>query len=149
VAAGLLIQKMPTLGGNVSAEKQKELESDPNYLDAFNRIAILAGSLTRSELLTLDVDTILRRLFWEEPLLRFAPQPGEPAPRFACTCSRERVGRMINGLGRDEVDSILAERSDVEVGCEFCGQQYRFDAVDAAGLFAERISLQGAPQQPQ
>jgi molecular chaperone Hsp33 len=149
VAAGLLIQKMPTQGGNVSVEKQKELESDPNYLDAFNRIAILAGSLTRSELLTLDVDTILRRLFWEEPLLRFAPQPGEPAPRFACTCSRERVGRMINGLGRDEVDSILAERSDVEVGCEFCGQQYRFDPVDAAGLFAEKISLQGAPQQTQ
>ncbi len=149
VAAGLLIQKMPSHGGKVSADRLKELEADPNYLDAFNRLSILAASLTREELLTLDVDTVLHRLFWEEPLLRFAPGPDERPPRFACTCSRERVGRMINSLGRDEVDSILAERSDVEVGCEFCGQQYRFDAVDAVGLFAEKISLQGAPQQPQ
>jgi molecular chaperone Hsp33 len=42
---------------------------------------------------------------------------------------------MIVGLGRDEVESILAERIDVEVGCEFCGLQYRFDPVDVAGLF--------------
>jgi molecular chaperone Hsp33 len=38
-------------------------------------------------------------------------------------------------LGRPEVDSIVAERGDVEVGCEFCGQQYRFDAVDIGELF--------------
>ena len=42
---------------------------------------------------------------------------------------------MIVGLGRDEVQSILAERSYVEVGCEFCGLQYRFDPIDVAGLF--------------
>ncbi len=145
VAAGLLIQKMPAGGGKVS----KELEVDPNYLDAYNRISILAASLKRQELLTLDVDTILRRLFWEEKLLRFAPQAGEKAPRFACTCSRARVGRMLRGLGREEAESIIAERGEIEVGCEFCGQQYRFDAVDAAGLFAEKASLQNAPDTPQ
>ena len=42
---------------------------------------------------------------------------------------------MIRGLGREEADSILAERGEIEVGCDFCGQQYRFDAVDAAQLF--------------
>jgi len=41
----------------------------------------------------------------------------------------------LRGLGQVEVDSIIAERGDVEVGCEFCGQQYRFDAIDAARLF--------------
>ena len=40
----------------------------------FNRIAILAATLTREELLTLDAETMLRRLFWEETLLRFEPQ---------------------------------------------------------------------------
>lgn len=35
---------------------------------------MLAGTLKREELLTLDVDTILRRLFWEEPITRFEPR---------------------------------------------------------------------------
>jgi molecular chaperone Hsp33 len=56
-------------------------------------------------------------------------------PRFACSCSRERVTNMLKGLGREEVDSIIDERGDVEVGCEFCGLQYHFDAVDVAELF--------------
>jgi len=64
-------------------------------------------------------------------VLRFEPQ----VPRFACTCSRQRVGGMLRSLGRPEVDSIIAERGDVEVGCEVCGQQYRFDVVDVGELF--------------
>lgn len=145
LAAGLLIQKMPAGGGKVTTAVQKELESDPNYLDAYNRISILASSLKRDELLTLDVDTILRRLFWEEPLLRFEPPAAENSPHFACTCSRERVGRMLKSLGREEAESIIAERGEIEVGCEFCGQQYRYDAVDAALVFVDSTGLQGAP----
>src|SRR5690606_29073992 len=101
----------------------------------YNRISILSRSLTRDELLTLDVDTILHRLFWEEKLLRFEPQRGLDAPHFGCTCSRERVAGMIRSLGRDEAEEILAERGDIEVGCDFCGKQYRFDAVDAVQIF--------------
>jgi molecular chaperone Hsp33 len=87
----------------------------------------------------------LHRLFWEERLTRFEPLLGEAAPRFACNCSRERVGRMIVGLGREEAESILAERPDIEVACEFCGVQYRFDPVDAALLFtAPAHHLDGA-----
>ncbi|MDB5828454.1 MAG: Hsp33 chaperonin, partial [Variovorax sp.] len=48
---------------------------------------------------------------------------------------RERVANMIRSLGVEEADSILAERGDIEVGCDFCGKQYRFDAVDAAQIF--------------
>jgi molecular chaperone Hsp33 len=42
---------------------------------------------------------------------------------------------MIRGLGVEEAEDILAERGDIEVGCDFCGRQYRFDAVDAAQIF--------------
>ncbi|MGH6627574.1 MAG: Hsp33 family molecular chaperone HslO [Burkholderiaceae bacterium] len=159
VAAGLLIQRLPVQGeGNLAGSKNwgrtpitertddsldaRRLGSDPDFSDEiglnehYNRIAHLAASLQREELLTLDVDTILRRLFWEEKVLRFEPQQGMTAPRFACTCSRERVGNMIRSLGSEEADSIIAERGEIEVGCEFCGTQYRFDAVDAAQVFA-------------
>jgi len=62
---------------------------------------------------------------------RFEPQQ----PQFACSCSRQRVSAMLQGLGQAEVDGIIAERGEVEVGCEFCGLQYRFDAVDVGGMF--------------
>lgn len=137
VAAGLLIQRMPIKGeGNLAAEmSHRENEDQIGHNEDYNRIATLAASLTRDELLTLDTDTILRRLFWEEKLLRFVPQQGVDGPRFACTCSRERVSNMLRSLGTEEVDSIIAERGDIEVACEFCGQQYRYDAVDAAQIF--------------
>jgi molecular chaperone Hsp33 len=133
VAAGILIQRLPLEGeGNLAGSMvSKENEDEIGRNEDFNRISILAASITREELLELDVDTVLRRLFWEEKVLRFEPQ----TPHFACTCSRERVTNMIRGLGQEEADSILAERGEIDVGCDFCGQQYRFDAVDAAQIF--------------
>jgi len=139
VAAGLLIQRLPAAGeGNLAATSAQQANEDEiGRNEDYNRIATLAASLTREELLTLDVETILRRLFWEEKLMRFEPQTGLLGPRFACTCSRERVARMIRGLGEEEAQDILAERGNIEVGCDFCGKQYRFDAVDAAQIFTE------------
>ena len=148
VAAGLLIQRMPLKGeGNLAQGlTHRENEDQIGHNEDYNRIAHLASSLTRDELLTLDVDTILRRLFWEEKLLRFEPQQGESGPRFACTCSRERVANMLRSLGVEEAESILAERNEIEVGCEYCGQQYHFDAVDAAQIFvAPNVAQPAAP----
>jgi molecular chaperone Hsp33 len=129
VAAGLLIQRLPVQGeGNLGGQRN---EDEIGLNEAYNRIAHLAATLTRDELLTLDSHTILRRLFWEETLRRFEPL----RPRFACNCSRERVGQMLKGLGRVEIDSILSERGDVEIGCDFCGLHYHFDPVDVGELF--------------
>ena len=138
VAAGLLIQRLPLEGvGNLAGSLVSQANEDEiGVNEHYNRIAILASSLKREELLTLDVDTILRRLFWEESLVRFEPLVGEQAPHFSCSCSRERVVNMIRGLGLEEAQSILTERPDVEVACEFCGEHYRFDPVDVAHIFA-------------
>ena len=131
-AAGLLIQRLPIKGeGNLAAKASMADEDEIGCNEDYNRISILAASLKSEELLQLDADTILRRLFWEEKLIRLETL----APSFACSCSRDRVSNMIRSLGADEVESILSERNDVEVGCDFCGMQYRFDAVDAAQIF--------------
>lgn len=142
VASGLLIQRLPVEGeGNLAGKSDSVArEAVLGESEDFSRIAILAKSLKREELLTLDAETILHRLFWEEPLARFEPLLGEAGPRFACSCSRERVGQMIRSLGTTEVESILAEQGQVEVGCDFCGAQYRFDPVDAAGLFTAAVN---------
>lgn len=148
VAAGLLIQRLPLEGaGNLAGSMvSRENEEQIGLNEHYNRIAILAKSLKPEELLGLNVDTVLRRLYWEEPLTRFEPLLGDSAPRFSCNCSRERVAKMIVGLGRDEAESILSERNDIEVGCEFCGVQYRFDPVDAAQLFTDAVQLQQGAQ---
>jgi molecular chaperone Hsp33 len=141
-AAGLLIQRLPIKGeGNLAAKATMEDEDEIGRNEDYNRISILASSLTADELLNLDVETILRRLFWEEKLVRFEPL----TPSFACSCSRERVSNMIRSLGTEEVESILAERGDVEVGCDFCGEQYRYDAVDAAQIFTGTPTPPPAP----
>jgi molecular chaperone Hsp33 len=138
VAAGLLIQRMPLEG---QANLGKSREDDMGLDESFNRIAIFAQSLKREELLGLDADTLLHRLFWEEKLLHFPAQ----TPKFACTCSRERVSGMLRNLGTAEVQSILAEQGTVEVGCDFCGAQYRFDSVDAAQVFTQAQDHPPAP----
>jgi len=136
VAAGLLIQRLPIHGGSNLAGARSQADEDAiGRNEDYNRIATLASSLTRDELLALDVDAILHRLFWQEDVLRFAPRADAPRPHFACSCSRDKVGAMIVALGEEEAAGILAERADIEVGCEFCGLQYRFDAIDAAQLF--------------
>jgi molecular chaperone Hsp33 len=136
VAAGLLIQRLPTAGaGNLRGSAGARDEDRIGVDESYNRIAHLAASLTRQELLTLDADTVLRRLFWEERLVRFDLRSGRAGPRFACSCSRERVGNMLKGLGRVEIDSILAEQGRVEIACEFCGAKYRYDPVDVGELF--------------
>ncbi|MGN6526359.1 MAG: Hsp33 family molecular chaperone HslO [Burkholderiaceae bacterium] len=135
-ACGLLIQRLPVEGvANLEGTAAGAVDDD-----AFTRIAHLAATLKADELLTLDAETILRRLFWEEPLRLFEPQH----PSFACSCSRERVRSMLRGLGREEAEDILAERGDIEIACDFCGRQYRFDAVDVGEMFTAAADQPGA-----
>ena len=133
VAAGLLIQRLPVKGqGNLQGTIDRDANEDEiGVNEDYKRISILASTLKREELLTLDVDTILHRLFWEEPHTRFEPL----SPSFACSCSRPRVSNMLRGLGTQEIESIIAERGAVGVTCEFCGAHYDFDPVDAAQIF--------------
>lgn len=121
-AAGVLLQKLPQDGG--AAAKPD--------VDAWDRAGALTATLTRDELLALEPAALAHRLYWQESLQHFEPV----APRFECNCSRSRSGRMLLALGRDEVDSILAERGNVEITCDFCNARYAFDAVDVGQLFA-------------
>ena len=144
VAAGLLIQRLPMAGsgnlaGSASLDSAVLISADEDQIgrnEAYNRIALLAGTLTAEELLTLAPEQVMHRLFWEETLRVFEPQ----APRFACRCSRDRVAGMLRGLGVDEVLSLVAERGEAEVGCDFCGAMYRFDPVDVGELFTPGLA---------
>jgi molecular chaperone Hsp33 len=128
-AAGLLLQRLPT-GASASAS---EIEHSVATGDEdWNRIVHLASTITAGELADLPADQLLRRLFHEEDLRVFDPEP----VYFQCGCSRERVSGILRSLGEAEVRDILRERGDVEVKCEFCNRTWRYDAVDVSALFA-------------
>ena len=129
VARGLLLQKLPR---NSAVEGQVEQATEEEDLETWNRALALGGTLQRPELLSTDVPTLLKRLFWEETIRVFDPQH----PEFQCSCSREKVGNMLKMLGIEEVESALADLGELGINCDFCGKHYGFDAVDCAQLFA-------------
>ncbi len=131
-AAGLLMQRMPAEGGNNTAVGTDD--------DTWERALHLSETIQRDELLSLAPEEVLRRLFWQEEHARlFTPRP----VRFACSCSREKVGNMLLTLGREEVDSVIEELGEVGVNCEYCNAQYTFDRVDVAQLFAAGTGASG------
>jgi molecular chaperone Hsp33 len=138
VAAGILVQRMPVISVDKFDDYDSEAEIGCN--EDFNRIAHLTATLRRDELLTLDVDSIMRRLFWQENVSRFVAETA----RFACSCDATRVRQMLIGLGRDELDDIIAERQFIEVGCDFCGRQYRYVAADVAEMFENTAAPSGS-----
>ncbi len=118
-ATGLLLQRLP---------------GDRDDDDTWPRVAMLADTLRDEELLRLDAESLLYRLFHEERVRLFEAE----LVSFRCGCSRERIDNLLRSLGPDEVEAILAEQGAVEVTCEFCNRVYRIDSVDAAALFHEQ-----------
>lgn len=116
-AAGMLLQALP---------------GETEDADAWNRSVQLADTLSGQELLELPQREVLRRLFHEEDVRLFEPEPVS----FRCTCTRERIETVLRSLGYAEVRSIIAEQGRVSVDCEFCNQNYVFDPVDVEKLFA-------------
>lgn len=125
-AAGLLLQDLP---GQYTEE------------DAWNRVAMLADTITPEELLELEQAEVIRRLFHEEDVRVFESEPVS----FRCSCSRERVESALRGLGHAEIMDILRSEGEIAVNCEFCNRRYRFDAVDAERLFSGQAQPEIAP----
>jgi molecular chaperone Hsp33 len=128
VVGGLLLQRLPNSGGHVHLDPQTAAEG-------WSRIQALGETISNDELLELSPETTLRRLFLNESseagVRAFPTRPVQ----FACRCSRLKVADVLRMLGEEEVNSILAEQGAVETGCEFCGKNYRFDAVDCIQVF--------------
>jgi len=84
----------------------------------------------------LQVHDLLRRLFHEEAVRVYEPEP----VAFRCSCSRERVEGTLRALGREEMEALLAEEGEIVVDCEFCNRRYAFDAVDLEQLLTAAIA---------
>lgn len=124
-ATGLLLEKLPG--------------ADARDPDGWARITHLASTLQPTEARTLTAQDLLARLFPGELLRVQTPD----AVRYHCPYDPSKVEGMLRGLGREEVDSILAEKGEVVIRNEMCNHVYRFDAKAIETLFAEAPGERG------
>ncbi len=123
VAAGFLLQELPALG-----EVQEAMEVDE---DAWTRLTCVTDTIRDDELLHLDNQHLLHRLYHEETVRVF----DDEALKFSCSCSKERLSTALNQMGYEQCQEIIDEQKKIRADCQFCGQHYSFDQSDINGLF--------------
>jgi len=118
-AAGLIVQRLPGA-----------TETDD---ETWARVEAIVGDLPAHALLDAASATdAIAAAFPEDDVRVFKPRD----VAFSCSCSRERVTRALRIAGLAEVESIIAERGDVEMTCEFCNRRYVFSPAEARAAFA-------------
>ena len=124
---------------NVAHQPAYRVGTQSNWL---GEITTLAQTITSKELAELPTERLLQRLF-NEFLVRIH-EPRELS--YRCTCSRKKSDQTLRVFQSRELEEILEEEGVIKVDCEFCGAQYRYDAVDVAALPHDPVPP--APAQP-
>ena len=118
MAAGMLLQLMP---GQDSMQKEQ-----------FWEYAVQLGqTVSEQELLNLDNQTLLYRLYNETDIRIFDSRP----TRFKCRCNLEKMKQVINILGEEEAQALVKEKGEIAITCDFCNQRYQFDPIDVTMIF--------------
>lgn len=57
--------------------------------------------------------------------------------KFHCSCSKERFGNAITGLGEQEIRDMISEDGQAQVECHFCNEKYLFTKEELEGFIDE------------
>ncbi|ELI6427943.1 MULTISPECIES: Hsp33 family molecular chaperone HslO [Vibrio] len=120
-AAGMMIQVMPD--GTGTPEDFEHLEQ-------------LTATVKNEELFTLPANELLYRLYNQDSVRLYEPQPVE----FHCGCSRERSGAAIITVDKTEIYDILAEEGSISLHCDYCGTSYTFNEPEITELYTQATS---------
>ncbi|UFS71785.1 Hsp33 family molecular chaperone HslO [Geomonas sp. RF6] len=119
VSGGFLIQALPPVDTEVVDQLMNRIGEMPPLSDLLRQ-----GK---------SPEEILELLFQDLPHDTLEKR----ALAFACSCSRERIERVLISTGHDEILSLIEEQGGAEVTCEFCRQQYSFSHEDLDALLKE------------
>ena len=117
-AAGFMLQVLPV--------DQQKAKAD------FEDLVVLSDTLTQDEIFSLPTEQLLYRLFHQEEVELFAPQPVS----FVCGCSKEKCSSAIISLGRDVINEHIAE-GKLDINCEYCNTTYHFSPADLTALLQQ------------
>ncbi|MBA2657506.1 MAG: Hsp33 family molecular chaperone HslO [Tatlockia sp.] len=118
MAAGMLLQLMP---GQDTAQREQFWEY----------AVVLGQTVSEEELLTLDNQTLLNRLYHETELSLFESRP----ICFKCRCNEAKMKNVLTILGEEEARKLLEEREKIDISCDFCNKHYSYDAIDVTMMF--------------
>ncbi len=135
-AGGFLAQYLPRDSAKIPV-RDLHPGDDPNadadaanvaeHHDHWREAEALIGTIEAAELVDPQVgsDQLLYRLFHERGVRVFEALPVEER----CSCSVERVQATVKTFG-DDPDPGMIKDGAIEVTCDFCSKQYRFDPTD-------------------
>ncbi|WP_199609798.1 Hsp33 family molecular chaperone HslO [Flocculibacter collagenilyticus] len=115
-AGGMLLQVLPV-------EKQQSIED-------FRHLEALTETITKDELLTLEPNQLLTRLYHQDNPKVFEPQKVS----FVCGCSREKSEAAIINLGPAEINQLIEEQGAIAITCEYCNTAYQFSEAQLKAL---------------
>lgn len=119
-AVGLLIQQ---LGQQDQVDKDRLWEE----------VIMLSDTLTENELLNLDNETLLHRLYNEHDIRLFQSKPVE----FRCSCNFTKMQGAILIMGRDEAIKLLNQYKKITVTCEYCNNEFIFSEEQVHEILAD------------
>ncbi len=99
--------------------------TDVDALEDWRRTMMLLGTVKETELIDPDLspERLLLRLFHEEGVRIFDAQQLS----FRCRCTRERVETLLRQFSPEDIEQMKQEDGGLQVTCEFCNEDYRFD----------------------
>jgi molecular chaperone Hsp33 len=60
------------------------------------------------------------------------------APRFACTCSMEKMAAVMRSIPIPERMSMVKQGEDVSIRCHFCSKKYTLTIADCIAAWNDR-----------
>ncbi|PLX98301.1 MAG: Hsp33 family molecular chaperone HslO [Desulfuromonas sp.] len=115
-AGGLMVQALPGCADELITELEKRLMKMPSLSSTLQN----GGS----------IEDLLDDLFFD---IECGPSE-RTALSFRCSCNRKQVSKILENLGRQELEEMSAGDEDVDVTCEYCRQTYRFSPADVSSL---------------
>jgi molecular chaperone Hsp33 len=126
-AGGMLLQVVP---------ESSETSQAGENLD-FEHLGAMMSTLKSEELFSLPTEQVLHRLYHEEKIRLFDAQE----VTFHCDCSKQRSSVALQNVAKEDLLKIVAEEGAVVMNCQFCHQEYRFDAIDVENVHADNVSI--------
>lgn len=124
-AGGFLIQAVPPVDPLVVEELMTRIEALPPLSE------LLHQGKTPEEILDMLLSEIPYDILEKREI------------GFSCSCSRDRIERVLISMGKKELAAFKKEQHGTEVTCEFCGERYHFNTADLDTLI-EEIEKEGA-----
>ena len=118
--SAMLLQKMP--------------DADQCDSEGWHRVGILADTVTQQELVNLDTESLLHRLFHEETVELFKAE----WVSYECPKNKERFEKIIQDLGEQDARDLLKEHGEIAIHNEICNEHLFFDEQDVNRIFASK-----------